>query len=122
MCIAVRCFNCNEKGHWRRECPTQTVEHRNKISVCTFRSTSIESSTGVEQQYTYEDFIFKYLDNLWGHLRLFTDTGIGFPVGVDFLCSYGVITPVLLYGMELLLPSSRPLEQLELFQKRGLSK
>jgi hypothetical protein len=30
------------------------------------------------------------------------------------------ITPVLLYGMELLLPSSKPLEQLELFQKRIL--
>ena len=29
-------------------------------------------------------------------------------------------TPVLLYGMELLLPSSKPLEQLELFQKRIL--
>ena len=28
------------------------------------------------------------------------------------------ITPVLLYGMELLLPSSKPLEQLELFQKK----
>ena len=28
--------------------------------------------------------------------------------------------PVLLYGMELLLPSSKPLEQLELFQKRIL--
>ena len=27
------------------------------------------------------------------------------------------ITPVLLYGMELILPSSKPLEQLELFQK-----
>jgi hypothetical protein len=27
------------------------------------------------------------------------------------------ITPVLLYGMELLLPFSKPLEQLELFQK-----
>jgi hypothetical protein len=30
------------------------------------------------------------------------------------------ITPVLLYSMELLLPSSKPLEQLELFQKRIL--
>ena len=40
-----RCFNYNEKGHWRRECLKQTVEHRNKISICTFRSTSIESST-----------------------------------------------------------------------------
>ena len=30
------------------------------------------------------------------------------------------ITPVLLYGMELLLPSSQPLKQLELFQKRIL--
>ena len=30
------------------------------------------------------------------------------------------ITPVLLYGMELLLPSSKPLEQLEFFQKRIL--
>jgi hypothetical protein len=30
------------------------------------------------------------------------------------------IKPVLLYGMELLLPSSKPLEQLELFQKRIL--
>jgi hypothetical protein len=30
------------------------------------------------------------------------------------------ITPVLLYGMELLLPSSKPLEQLELFQERIL--
>ena len=30
------------------------------------------------------------------------------------------ITSVLLYGMELLLPSSKPLEQLELFQKRIL--
>ena len=30
------------------------------------------------------------------------------------------ITPVLLYGMELLLPFSKPLEQLELFQKRIL--
>ena len=30
------------------------------------------------------------------------------------------LTPVLLYGMELLLPSSKPLEQLELFQKRIL--
>ena len=29
-------------------------------------------------------------------------------------------TPVLLYGMALLLPSSKPLEQLELFQKRIL--
>jgi hypothetical protein len=40
-----RCFNYNEKGHWRRECLKQTVEHRNKINICTFRSTSIESST-----------------------------------------------------------------------------
>lgn len=29
---------CNEKGHWRRECPKQTVEHRNKISSFTFMS------------------------------------------------------------------------------------
>ena len=40
-----RCFNCNEKGHWRRECPQQTVDHGNKISICIFRSTRIESST-----------------------------------------------------------------------------
>ena len=28
-------YNCNEKGHGRRECPKQTVEHRNKISMFT---------------------------------------------------------------------------------------
>ena len=40
-----RCFNCNEKGHWRREYPQQTVDHGKKISICIFRSTRIESST-----------------------------------------------------------------------------
>ena len=28
------------------------------------------------------------------------------------------VLPIVLYGMELLLPSSKPLEQLEMFQKR----
>jgi hypothetical protein len=33
---------------------------------------------------------------------------------------YNGLDPFLLYGMELVLPSSKPLEQLELFQKRIL--
>jgi hypothetical protein len=53
-----RCFNCNEKGHWRRECPQQTVDHGNKISICIFRSTNLSISSFTISVLSRADLLF----------------------------------------------------------------